>query len=261
MRDGTSKNSGGSITVRTRNFHGVAAMLAVLAAASTLTGCGNEGSSPLDTVRALGGDTSNAPTPGPKSPKPEGTSAGTQAPPPSSPDAGDTRRPRSRTTSPQPSTATSTGGDRATGATAPYVDDPCSMMTIAEAGSLTGLLVTDTEVDSSQGMRTAGMSFCNYRDADDDSLITVMVTTSLKSYTSSEEAAKNTIEDSDGPLALAGVGDAAFTYHDDTANGVVWAKDMVGDKYLCADVYIDRRDKDVPVTVLASIARTMIGRL
>jgi len=253
MKDSTSKNSGGIITVRTRNVHAVVAMLAVLAAGASLTGCGNGGSSPLDTVRALDGSPPD-PTPSGKSPRPTGTSDETPAPPPSSPDASDTGP---ATTSPYRPTSDPTA--TATGATGVFVNDPCRMMTLAEAKSLTGLPIATVAIDADLSDEIS--SFCDYSDTSGSSLVTVMVMTRDKSFYDAEEAAKNSIENSDNPVAAPGVGDAAFTYRDDGSNGIVWAKDLPGDRYLAVDVYIDRHDKDVPASVLASIARTMIGRL
>lgn len=252
--DDCTSNIGGNTKVRIRTVRAGVAVILALAAAGVVAGCGTDDRSPLDTVRAL------------------------ESPPASSPRASDrptdrpsesaTRPPRRTTAPPIDGTSSSASASAsssssrtaapATGPAAPYLNDPCKLLTVAEVASFIGLPVVKAEVD--EKLRSSSSSFCDYRDSRGLSMMTVMMSTSDPRYSTAEQAAKGTIGASDNPVALAGVGDAAFTYRDSTANGVVWTK-RVGDTYLDADVYIDRSDKDVPPDVLATIARTMIGRV
>ncbi|WP_406290003.1 DUF3558 family protein [Embleya sp. NBC_00896] len=241
--------------MRTRNVRATVAILLTLTVGTTVAGCGTEGESPLDTVRALETD---KPTPT--------TSNGTGRP------TATTSKPPRRTTTPTtdgptssgsatPSTSGSATGTAApaTGVTAPYINDPCRLLTVAEVASLTGLAVVRAEVDPK--LKSSSSSFCDYRDSRGLSMMTVMMTTNEKSYYKADESAKGTIDEGDNPVAVPGVGDAAFTYHDSDSNGIVWAKDMPGDRFLNADLYVDRSDKDLQPDVMAAIARTMIGKL
>jgi hypothetical protein len=222
-----------------------------------LTGCGREDGSPLDTVRALksagptGGDTAR-PT-GEPTTDPTGTRRPTRTPTASRTSGG------SAGSTPSATGTSRSTAEPATGATGPYINDPCKLLSATEVASLTQLAVVTAEVDTE--LKSSTSSFCDYRDADGRSLLTIMSTTRTKSSTSAAEAAQGTIRDSDHPVAVAGLGDAAFTYRNDSANGIVWAKDMPGALYLCEDVYVDRSDKDLPPDVLTALARTMIGKL
>nr|WP_237535755.1 DUF3558 family protein [Streptomyces sp. SID3343] len=229
-----------------------------MAVGLALAGCGQEDGSPLDTVRALhsagptGGDTTARPT-DPPTAKPTRSRRPTRTP------TAPATSGSSATSSPSATTTSRSTAEPATGATGPYINDPCKLLTPAEVASSTGLPVVKSEID--QDIKSSTSSFCDYRDADGRSLMTIMSTTRTKSYTSATEAAQGTIRDSDHPLPVAGIGDAAFTYKNDTANGIVWSKEMPGTLYLCEDVYVDRSDKDLPPDVLTALARTMIGKL
>jgi hypothetical protein len=255
--DHCTSNTGGNVTVRTRTGRIAVAVSVSMAVGLALTGCGQEDGSPLDTVRALqsasptGGNV--APPTGERTTKPTTTPRRpTRTPTPTSSS-------ESATSSPTATRTSRSTSEPATGATGPYINDPCKLLTVAEVAAQTKLAVVKAEIDPD--IKTSTSSFCDYRDADGRSLVTIMSTTRTKSSTSAAEAAQGTIRDSDHPVEVAGIGNAAFTYKTDSANGIVWSKDMPGTLYLCQDLYVDRSDKDLPPDVLTGLARTMIGKL